>query len=159
MKIQRVTSHQERLWRSALEETLPEITSEDTFLSEKDFTSALEDTRCYALVATDDIPDRPVGILTAYRFPNLTAPGDLVYLYDIVVVPGHRCRGVATALISALIEQCRSDRVVRIWAGTGQENLPAHLAFYRTGARKIGETYTEYEWLLNASGVTDIPAE
>lgn len=75
MKIQRVTSHQERLWRSALEETLPEITSEYTFLSEKDFTPALEDTRCYALVATDDIPGRPVGILTAYRFPNLTAPG------------------------------------------------------------------------------------
>lgn len=150
MKIQRVTSHQERLWRRALEETLPEITSVPTFFSETDFTAALEDTRCYALVATDDT-DCPVGTLTAYRFPNLTAPGDMVYLYDIVVVPGHRCRGMATALITALIEQCRLDRVVRIWAGTGQENLPAHLAFYRTGAHKIGESYTEYEWLLNAS--------
>ena len=85
------------------------------------------------------------------------APGDLVYLYDVVVAPGHRCRGIATALISALIEQCRSDRVVRIWAGTGHENLPAHLAFYRTGARKIGETYTEYEWLLKAAAATEIP--
>lgn len=150
MKIQRVTSYQEHLWRKALEEIFSEIASEPTVVSETDFKTALEDTRCYALVAIADT-DCPVGILTAYRFPNLTAPGDLVYLFDIVVVPGHRCRGVATALISALIEQCRSDRVVRIWAGTGQDNLPAHLAFYRTGAHKIGESYTEYEWLLNAS--------
>lgn len=150
MKIQRITSDQERLWHKALEETFAGITSGPTIVSETVFKTALEDTRCYALVATEDT-DCPVGILTAYRFPNLTAPGDLVYLYDIVVVPGHRCRGVATALISALIEQCRSDRVVRIWAGTGQENLPAHLAFFRTGAHKIGESYTEYEWLLNAS--------
>ena len=128
-------------WRHATETLLP-----DTPLREPDPGAALGGNACYAWLALDS--DRPVGLLGAYRLPGLTERGPLVYLYDIAVAPGRRGQGVGRALIDALLETCRRERVRVVWAGTGADNAAARALFEACGARRIGETYTEYEWRL-----------
>jgi ribosomal protein S18 acetylase RimI-like enzyme len=67
-----------------------------------------------------------------------------VYLYDLVVRPEHRRRGIGAGLIAELQRCCRSDNVSRIWAGTSLENRAAQRTFEASGAQRVSDTYAEY---------------
>jgi ribosomal protein S18 acetylase RimI-like enzyme len=107
---------------------------------------ALADSRCYLLVATQG--SNPVGLLCAYRFPDLTSGGEIVYLYDIEVAAERRRRGFGVELIRSLVKCCAAENVKLIWAGTDTGNAAARRAFEVTGAELEGGSYAEYEWDL-----------
>ena len=89
-----------------------------------------------------------VGYLSAYRFPRVERQGDQVYLFDIVVAPGARRRGMGRRLVESLLEACRADGVTLVWAGTALDNVAAQRTFEAVGGRRISETYVEYEFSL-----------
>jgi ribosomal protein S18 acetylase RimI-like enzyme len=146
MKVRRLTSGEEGLWSKAVAEVVAEKNREGPLASERQIALALDDLRCYLLVA--DVDDNPVGVLSAYRFPDVITGGELVYLYNIETRVGYRRKGVGASLIRSLIECCQKDRVRRIWAGTDVGNMAARHTFEATGAELEGDSYVEYAWKL-----------
>ena len=106
MNVRRLSGDDAALWCSAVAAVLD---PEDRSASAADVAAVLADSRCYLFVATYD--DAPVGLLTAYRFPDVTSVGEIVYLYDIEVLETHRRRGLGARLVKALIECCERDQV------------------------------------------------
>ena len=119
---------------------------DNRLISRPELNRALSDTRCYLYLAF--LEAQTVGLLSAYRFPDLAAGGQLVYLYDIEVAVSQRRKGVGAALIETLATACRDDAVRLIWAGTERENSAACNTFETTGAALEGDAYVEYEWVL-----------
>ena len=119
---------------------------EGNLVSLQESADALSDPRCYVLVGT--VEGAHIGLLTAYKFPDLEAGGQLVYLYDIEVLASHRRNGLGALLLTALVVLCEAEGVKLIWAGTEATNTPARLAFEATEAELEGESYVEYEWDL-----------
>ncbi|MCC2672622.1 MAG: family N-acetyltransferase [Armatimonadetes bacterium] len=144
--IHRLQPGEERLWSRAVATVLADEGAETALASEAELSAALADARCYLFVAESGA--EPVGLLSAYRFPDVVSGGTLVYLYDIEVQLEHRGQGVGKALIRALMEYCRQDDVKLVWAGTDVANTAARRAFAGTGATLEGESYAEYEWEL-----------
>lgn len=152
MNIHRVKSGSEALWRKAVHTLVAEEDRCGKLASISDLIHAFSDSRCYFFLASLD--SNPVGLLSAYRFPDVEAGGYLVYLYDIEVDKAHRRQGTGAALVRALVEQCRADGVQRIWAGTSLDNVAARRTFETTGAALEGETYAEYEWEIGAGQIS-----
>lgn len=146
MRVRRLGAGEEALWSRAVAALVAADDRDERLASAAELIRTLEDARCYLYVAFRD--GDPVGLLTAYRFPDAEAGGELVYLYDIEVAAERRRDGIGKALLSALSDQCREDGVRRIWAGTERGNLAARRAFEATGAELEGESYVEYEWAL-----------
>jgi len=146
MKVRRLTSGEESLWSKAVSAVVAEENRKGPLASQREIVQVLGDSRCHLIVAEED--GEPVGLLSAYRFPDVVAGGELVYLYDIEVRVDHRRNGVGTTLIRSLIECCQKDRVRHIWAGTDVTNIAARRTFEATGAELEGESYAEFEWKL-----------
>lgn len=147
MKIRRAGPGDEALWAAAVAALVAADDRDGRLVSPPELADALQDSRCYLFVAAQG--DRPLGLLSAYRFPDVEAGGDLVYLYDLEVDGAHRRAGIGGALVRALVEQCERDRVRRIWAGTDRGNVSARRTFESTGAELEGDGYVEYEWDLD----------
>ena len=146
VKVLRAKVGDERLWLSAVASILSESDRDGRIATDTDVASALADPRCLLFLALSG--DVPVGLLSAYTFPDAAAGGRLAYLYDIEVLESHRRAGVGTALVKALLGTCRAGGVRTIWAGTDVENQAARRTFERTGAEIEGDSYVEYEWVL-----------
>ncbi len=102
----------------------------------------LGDKNCYYVLCSDD--SRPVGYLSAFRFPSVETADFQVYLYDIAIDEQFRRKGLGSRMIEELKSHCRKDKVNYIWVGTSLENEAAQRTFEKTGARKVSETYVEY---------------
>jgi predicted acetyltransferase len=146
MSVRRLTAGDEHLWRIAVEAVLAEASRDGRLVSAPEVARALADSRCYLLVATQG--SNPVGLLCAYRFPDVTSGGEIVYLYDIEVVAHQRRRGFGAELLRSLVNCCEAEKVKLIWAGTDTDNAAARRAFEVTGAELEGGSYAEYEWDL-----------
>lgn len=149
MRVHRLTSGQEDTWRNAVAMMAAEQVRKGPLAPTEAVAQGLSDLRCYMLVA--EVNSAPVGLLSAYRFPDVVVGGELVYLYDIEVSADYRRKGVGAALIRTLIDCCRSDHVRLIWAGTDITNTAARRTFEVTGAKVEGDSYVEYEWKLQDS--------
>jgi ribosomal protein S18 acetylase RimI-like enzyme len=146
-EVRRATPGDERLWRSAAASILSDEQTEGTFASDIELAAALSDARCYLFLSLEG--EKPVGLLSAYVFPDVVSGGKLAYLYDIEVLRSYRRGPVGTSLLSALLASCRADGVKLVWAGTDCENVAARRTFERTGAEAEGDQYVEYEWDLD----------
>jgi len=144
--VRRITPGHGESWQRAVETIIASSERGDELISVSDAEAALNDERCYMIVAETD--SRPVGLLSAYRFPNLEAGGQIVYLYDIEVDASERRKGIGRRMLQTLLACCDRDDVDTIWAGTDVRNEPARVLFERTGASLEGSTYAEYEWDL-----------
>ena len=138
MSVHRLKPGDEQLWLSAVETVLAAENREGRLASVPDISRALADSRCYLLVATG--ASNPVGLLCAYRFPDLVRGGDIVYLYDIEVIAAQRRRGFGVELLQSLVKCCEADNVKLIWAGTDTTNAAARRAFEVTGAELEGDS-------------------
>ena len=58
----------------------------------------------------------------------------MVCLYEIEVVESQRRRGIGRSLLEALIQTCRGEGVVKVWAVTNRSNRPAVAFYSNTGA-------------------------
>ena len=146
MRVRRLTSGDESLWAEAVASVNAEENRDGRLASEREIAQGLADPRCYLFIAMQNTD--PVGLLSAYRFPDVAAGGELVYLYDIEVLAEHRRRGLGAELIGSLKECCKREKVRLIWAGTDTGNTAARRTFEATGAELEGESYAEYEWDL-----------
>jgi GNAT superfamily N-acetyltransferase len=134
-------------WREAVSKVISSDERDGQLISGAEAVVAIDDDRCYLLIS--EIGDAPIGILTAYRFPDLEAGGaPLVYLYNVEVLQSYRGRGVGKSLLNQLIELCDADGVKLVWSGTEATNKSARLAFESTDAELEGDSYVEYEWDL-----------
>ena len=146
MRARRLTSGDESLWSKAVASVIAGENCDGRLASEREIARCLTDPRCYLFIAMQDTD--PVGLLSAYRFPDVVAGGELVYLYEIEILAGYRRRGLGAELIGSLMECCEKEKVKLIWAGTDIGNVAARRTFEATGARLEGESYAEYEWNL-----------
>ena len=146
VNVRRMQPGDAALWGEAVHTLVPAVEREGRLVPAVELAAALADSRCYLFLALRD--GRPVGLLSAYRFPEVTAGGHCVYLYDLIVAEGHRRRGTGAALVQALLAACRAEGVRHLWAGTALGNAAAQRTFAATGATRVGETYAEYEWKL-----------
>ena len=144
--VRRLGSGDGALWRSAVELLVPDEDRDGELISEDEAEASLEDDRCYLLVAERD--GQPVGLLSAFRFPDIECGGLLVYLYDIEVAESERRQGIGKAIVNELVDLCDSDDVDLIWAGTEADNHAARATFEATGGELDSDSYTEYEWEL-----------
>ena len=145
-EVRRARVGDERLWLSAVESILSEPDRDGRIATAAEVASALADPSSLLFLALSG--ETPVGLLSAYTFPDVAAGGRLAYLYDIEVRASHQRAGIGTALVEALVVSCRADGVKTIWAGTDVENRAARHTFERTGAALQGDSYVEYEWEL-----------
>lgn len=146
MEVRRAEPGDEALWARAVASLVPPEDREDRLATTAEVATALRDPRCYLYLAF--LADEPVGLLNAYRFPDVEAGGQIVYLYDIEVARDHRRVGAGAALVAALVRSCEEDGVRRVWAGTEVGNTAARRTFEATGAELEGDGYAEYEWDL-----------
>ena len=142
----RLTSGQGQKWRQAVELLVPYDDREGELLSPEDAELFLADDRCYLLLAKED--GNAIGLLSAFKFPDVECGGYIVYLYDIEVKEDHRRRGIGKSLIKTLLALCEADEVDLIWAGTESANRAARRTFESTGAELESESYAEYAWEL-----------
>ncbi len=147
MKIKRVSSKDASRWQEAVSSLVPRAYRGNRLASRDEIGLAANDSRCYIYIALAG--DAPAGLLSAYRFPDVEAGGQIVYLYNIEIDPDHRRRGVGTRLINELKKDCLSDGVRLIWAGTERKNVAARKTFETTGGVPAGDSYVEYEWDLS----------
>ncbi|MEE8288849.1 MAG: GNAT family N-acetyltransferase [Nitrosomonadaceae bacterium] len=145
-KVHRLGPGDEGSWRTAVEQIISPEDRDEQLITESEVLAALTDSRCYMFLAT--INGEAVGLLSAYRFPDLEAGGSLVYLYDIEVTLSHRGNGIGRDLIVELMSFSQSDGVKLIWAGTEGNNTSARRAFESTKGELTGVSYVEYEWEL-----------
>ena len=134
---------------SLLETAVRQVLLPSEPASAQQLVRAIADPRCYFLVSVQD--DVPLGYLSAYRFPTVEGGRFMVYLYDLVVAPEHRRRGIGAQLVQELKEWCREDGVTRLWVGTTHENHAAQRTFAATGARRVSERYIVYAYDLEAN--------
>lgn len=80
--------------------------------------------------------DEVMGGLAAYVLPKFEQARSEVYIYDLAVAPGHRRRGVATALIEHLKREAarRGAWVIYVQADRGDD--PAIALYTRLGVRE-----------------------
>jgi ribosomal protein S18 acetylase RimI-like enzyme len=143
MNVRRLVCGDEKLWSQAAVAVIGAGQGE-RLATEREVAVALADPRSYLFVATREA--KPVGLLSAYRFPDVVSGGEIVYLYDIEVLSEHRRQGFGAQLLAALVESCEREGVKLIWAGTDVDNTAARRAFEASGAELEGESYVEYEW-------------
>lgn len=147
VEIRRVRPGDERVWLGAVVAILDEEDRDGTLATEAEVARALMDSCCILLLAFAGT--EPVGLLSAYVFPDVAGGGRLAYLYDIEVLESHQRAGAGAGLIRALESACGEQSVKLIWAGTEADNIAARRTFERTGAELEGDSYAEYEWNLD----------
>jgi ribosomal protein S18 acetylase RimI-like enzyme len=146
MTVRRVGPGDEALWAQAVTGLVPSADRDGRVASTDELRGALTDPRCLLYVARE--ADVVLGLLSAYCFPDVEAGGHIAYLYDIEVDAARRRQGTGRALVDALIDDCRSEGVHLIWAGTEATNRAARRTFEASDAELEGDAYVEYEWDL-----------
>jgi ribosomal protein S18 acetylase RimI-like enzyme len=147
MKARRLTIEDAPLWCAVVKKMIPRMEWDRGLINKADAAGILTDPHCYLIVAEDE--SGVVGFLSAYRFPNLVSAGYMAYLYDIMVQEQSRNQGCGRALINELLQHCKAEGVVSLWAGTETVNKSARRTFEATGASIAGDSYVEYEWRLS----------
>ena len=95
---------------------------------------------------------RLIGFTQLYRSYCSVAMRELIYLYDLFVVPEARRQGCARALMSAArqyAEDCGADR---LQLETAITNLPGQALYEGLGWKKDEEFYTYHLELGSGSG-------
>jgi hypothetical protein len=91
VRVRRARPGDESLWARAVSAIVPAEDRDGRLASPAQLADALADSRCYLFLAFEE--DSAIGLLNAYRFPDVEAGGSLVYLYDIEVAAAHRRQG------------------------------------------------------------------
>lgn len=86
-----------------------------------------------ALVAVHN--ERVVGALTAYEIVKYEQERSELYIYDLAVSPACRRQGIATALISRLLDIGDGRGVSSIYVQADAQDEPAVALYARLGSR------------------------
>ena len=144
MEIRRLKTGDEMAAIAAIHELKPPGERDEQDASVEHMGKLLSENRNYLYAAFAD--DQPVGFLLAYRLPRVDRDQDMVYLYEICVLPQHRRRGIGTKMIQLFKEECHFSKIMQIWVGTETGNAAARALYESTGAKCEGENYAEYTY-------------
>ena len=147
MEIVRVVAQNVADWIVAVEHLVPTQDRNGKTAAQADVLAALKARSCYLFLAKKS--SNPIGLISAYRLPDIESGGHVVYLYNLLVDPLHRNKGVGRQLVEALLKCCIEDGVNQIWCGTDLRNHAAQSVFKATGAELLSDTYKEYVYKLN----------
>jgi ribosomal protein S18 acetylase RimI-like enzyme len=86
----------------------------------------------------------PVGFLLAYSFPRIDRDQNMIYLYEIDVIPKYRRQGIGSQMIQRLKNECRCNNVMKVWVGTENDNIAARALYESTGAKCQGKNCIEF---------------
>lgn len=76
------------------------------------------------------------GALLAY---SVALPGvDEMHLLNLTVAPAAQGRGLARALLDALVAQCRHERCAMLWLEVRESNQRARRVYARYGFEEVG---------------------
>jgi ribosomal protein S18 acetylase RimI-like enzyme len=96
------------------------------------------------IVAEDD--GGPAGFLLAYALDRVDRDRRMVCLYEIGVAAASRRRGLATAMIDALLAWCRAQGVMKTWVITDRSNEAALRLYAATGGRPDAGDDVVFVW-------------
>ena len=96
------------------------------------------------IVAEED--GGPAGFLVAYALDRVDRDRQMVCLYEIGVLAEKRRRGLAAAMIDALLAGCRAQGVMKTWVITDRANEPAMRLYARTGGRPDAGDDVVFVW-------------
>jgi ribosomal protein S18 acetylase RimI-like enzyme len=132
MIIKRVNSSEANLACDALSNIkLRDDTNTRNGLSLAYLENFLSNERHYLFVAIEN--KQVVGFLLAYRLQRIDRNQDAMFFYEIEVEESFRNRGVGSALIERLKEECRKENIMKMWVETNRSNLPAMKLYGKTG--------------------------
>jgi GNAT superfamily N-acetyltransferase len=105
------------------------------------------------MVATADLTvyltelgDEPVGTATMLTMPNLNYPGPTAFIEAVVVVPVHRRRGIATALLRSMLDDAGRlgcDKV-QLLSHKRHAHDGAHALYEKVGFTAEAEGFRRY---------------
>jgi ribosomal protein S18 acetylase RimI-like enzyme len=126
------------LIRKAVEQDIPEITklirelaasiNEESPVTEEYVKGYLHNPMCYILVAETD--NKIVGLISYSIKPNLYHASNSCIIEELVVSKNFRYKGIATQLISQLMEELKSIECAEVSVSTEFTNEKA-VAFYK----------------------------
>ncbi len=82
------------------------------------------------LLALDGASGEALGVATCFRGWSTFAARPLLNVHDLAVLPAHRRRGVARALLAAVEEAARREGAAKVTLEVRPDNAPAQ-ALYR----------------------------
>jgi ribosomal protein S18 acetylase RimI-like enzyme len=82
------------------------------------------------LLALDAVSGGALGVATCFRGWSTFAARPLLNVHDLAVLPAHRRRGVARALLAAVEEAARREGAAKVTLEVRLDNAPAQ-ALYR----------------------------
>ena len=88
----------------------------------------------------------PAGFLLAYALDRVDRERRMICLYEIGVAASSRRRGLATAMIEALLAWCRSQGVMKTWVITDRSNDAAMRLYAATGGRPDAGDDVVFVW-------------
>lgn len=80
--------------------------------------------------------ERPIGFLLAYVLDRIETERVMVCLYEIIVDPDRRRRGIGTRMMETLGEVGAEVEATKIWTITNESNRAAVRLFTGTGAER-----------------------
>ena len=105
-----------------------------------------------------DDPDRLVllarwdgqacGFAYAYCLPRFDRRRSEVELYELGVDEAYRRRGIARALIAAVLDWARERQASEVWDLTETDNLPARATYTSTGGQESPNSIVMYTYSL-----------
>ena len=102
-------------------------------------TGILSDSRAFSLVAVEN--DTIIGYLFGLEIRKeeslIHPPMHYLSLEHVAVLPTHRRRGIATALIAALLSEAKVRKISRIALDVWSFNRPAQRFFARHGFNEV----------------------
>lgn len=97
----------------------------------------LSNPKNYFIIALQN--NKPVGFTTCYELERVDCANTMMLLYEIFVMPEHRKKGFAKAMVDFLKGLCKNNKALKMWGITNLSNKPAVNLFKNTGAQIIQE--------------------
>ena len=104
----------------------------------------LEDSHNILLAALEQ--EHPVGFALGYLLDRVDERAQMLFFYEIEVLPTHRRQGIGTKLVEAMKRIAQAERVPKMWVQTDPENTAARALYKRAGAVPSDSPDLIYYW-------------
>lgn len=120
----------------------------DDPLIERATNEFLADPRHHLVVAIDDAT--VVGFVSAVRYVHPDKPSPELWINEVSVAPTHRGRGIASAMLRALVEVARDLGCSEAWVLTDRDNAPAMRLYASVGGLEAPSDQVMFTFPLDA---------